>query len=166
MWKLILILTFFVLHGGVCASQSDCLDLRKKSIESDLSRIVGGAILYSMDSKKFDETISCLLSIYIQQDVAIAGLKWDITHALLRIMAADPDQFFSVLAGKDVQAVERWVQSLDHAAIWPGERCPRLNPLIMSRKAIENLKLDKTKGEVLRGKVFDQLKKWPCRVAS
>ena len=166
MRKLILILTFCVFHGGVLANQGDCPDPRSKSIESDFAQIVGGAVLYSMDSKRFDEAVSCLLSIYVRKDVAIAGLKWDLAHALLRIMAADPSQFFSVLGGKDVQAVERWVQSLDHAAAWPGERCPKLDPLTMSRRAIENLKLDRAKDEALRKKVSEQLRKWPCRVAS
>lgn len=157
---------FCVFHDGVLAGQGNCPDPRSKTIESELAHLVGGAVLYSMDSKKFDEALSCLLSIYIRQDIAIAGLKWDLAHALLRIMAADPEQFFSVLSGKDVYAVERWVQSLDYAATWPGDRCPKFDPLTMSQRAIENLKLNRAKDEVLRKKVVAQLKKWPCRAAS
>lgn len=166
MRQLLFLLVFCLLHCGVHAEQDNCPDPRSKSIERDLAQLVGGAVLYSTDISRFDSSVSCLLSMYSRQDVSIAGLKWDIAHSLLRVMAADPVEFFSVLSRKDEQSIRRWLESFDHAAAWPGDRCPKYDPLTMARRSIEDLRLSQLQSEALRKKVIAQLKKWPCRVSS
>lgn len=167
MRRAILVVALWVLHGGaLAAGPSDCPDPRAKSIEKDLAQVVGGAVLYSMNSQAFGQAVGCLLSLYIRSDVALAGLKWDLAHALLRVMAADPVQFFDVAGRQDVQALDRWIQSFDHAASWPGDKCPRLDPMTIARSSVENLRLQHVDSEALRKRVVTALKKWPCRVAS
>ena len=144
----------------------DCPDPRAKSIEEDLAQMVGIAVLYSMDGQAFRQAVGCLLPLYVRSDVAIAGLKWDLAHALLRIMAADPVQFFDVASRQDAQALDRWIQSFAHAALWPADKCPRLDPLTMARRSIEGVRLQEANSEALRKRVVAGLKRWPCRVAS
>jgi len=164
--KLALLLIVGTLHGGALAFQIDCPDPKSKAVERDLSNVVGYAVLYPMDSSAFEQSVSCLLGIYSRTDVAVAGLKWDLAHALLRIMATDPIQFFNVAGRQEPISVDRWLQSLDHAALWPRERCPRPDPMSLARRSIENLKLDRPKEEALRKQVVRLLEKWPCRVAN
>lgn len=167
MRKAILAVALCVLHGGVYAAGLDeCPDPRAKSIEKDLAQVVGGAVLYSMNGKAFGQAVSCLLSLYIRSDVAIAGLKWDLAHALLRVMAADPGQFFDVASRQDAQALDRWIQSFDHAAAWPGDKCPRLDPMTVARRSVESVRLEQASSDALRKRVVAALKQWPCRVAS
>ena len=167
MRKAILAVALCALHGGsLAAVPNECPDPRAKSIETDLAQVVGSAVLYSMNDKAFSQAVSCLLSLFVRPDVSIAGLKWDVAHGLLRVMTADPVQFFDVASRQDVQSIDRWIQSFDHAAAWPGDKCPRLDPMTVARRSVESIRLEQTRSDALRKRVVTALKIWPCRVAS
>ena len=167
MRKTVLAVVLCCMHAWAFASNSvECLDPLSKMREKALAQLVGNAVLYPMDEKSFGKTVSCLLSQYVRSDVAVAGLKWDITHGLLRVMAADPIQFLDVASRQDATALERWLQSFGSAALWPRDRCPKLDPMTLARRSVENLHLELESSEALRKRVAMLLKQNPCVVAN
>ena len=154
------------MQATALAISAECLDPLSKSKEDTLAKLVGNAVIYPMNQKAFDQTVTCLLSQYGRTDVAIAGFKWDITNGLLRIMAADPIQYFDVASRQEPNAVEHWLQSFRSAALWPGNRCPKLDPMTLARRSIESLQLENPSSEYLRKKVSMQLKLSMCVVAN
>jgi hypothetical protein len=143
---------------------SQCPKLERRTPEAMLSSEVGAAVLYPMNVQRYEQVMNCLFELYVQQDFALASLKWDVTHALLRVMAAHPSQFFTLLGRVPSQARDRWLQSFEHAALWPREVCPSPDPISLARSAVLATHLQ---GEVepRRREVLAALSKVKCRVA-
>lgn len=164
--KIILAVMLQVLPFCVLGFESQaCPEPTSKTVETELAHLVGESVLYPMDTTGFERAVSCLLGFHARKDVAISGITWDTTHALLRIMSVDPAQFFRVLARDKAVAVEHWIQSFEHAAGWPREACPKPDPMTIARRSIEAVRLPNEAEELLRKRVLGALKRWPCRVA-
>jgi hypothetical protein len=156
---------FLFVSCAVFSGQVTCPNLKKTPIENELAQLVGYAVLYPMDEVVMTETVSCLFDMYTDQTKVLGGARWDVTHALLRIMSAAPAEFFEIVSKQNANAVNKWMASFENAALWPREHCPKFDPISIAWRSIEGINLADLKQEKLRRQIVSQAKKWPCRVA-
>jgi hypothetical protein len=162
MFKVVIFLFFYFSSNLAFAiGEKNCIDLRKKDFETELALLVGKAVLYPMDKAQFDASIDCIFSSF-----AVApSITWDLSHALLNIMIADPEQFFYITSQQPASRIESWINSFEHAAAWPGDVCPKLDPIAVARNSIHGLHFESIKSEALRKRVYLVLNRTKCRTA-
>jgi hypothetical protein len=160
--RLIFLSSLVLLQAPAQADPCDWLYAR--NAESALAAKVGTAVLYPTDRSHFASTFNCLSASYSQTTVSLAGFTWDITHSLLRMLAADPQQFMSLYASAPERERKRWRDSLESAALWPTDECPKPNPMQIASASLRAAKLP---GELSthRQTLVAALQQFPCRVA-
>ncbi len=146
------------------AQDAHCNWLYKPSAEDALAAKVGHAVLYSMDMPAFEATFKCLSASYTQTKVSLAGRTWDVTHALLRMMSADPEQFMTLYIAAPADQSRKWREAFQYAALWPRESCPKTDPIRLAAVALKSASLP-ARMTSQRQELLAALAKTPCRVA-
>ena len=130
-----------------------------------LAYAVGMATLYPRGREKFSDLEQCLFGWYVSKKFWLASLTWDTTHALLKLMSADPEQFFSVIKNGKSEGYSAWVRSFEHAQLWGmSDKCPDPTPLAQAARSINGFKFPDAEMERMRKEVLDKLKALGCHV--
>ncbi|MDD2720243.1 MAG: hypothetical protein PHH47_02910 [Gallionella sp.] len=102
---------------------------------------------------------------YVSDKFSLAGYAWTTHHALLRMMSADPEQFFDVIEKHDPAGYHVWRDSLDHAELWlMSEKCPEPSPLQKASRSIDGFSFKDEKKEQMRVEVLSRLKTLRCTI--
>jgi hypothetical protein len=160
--RLVVLVAFAPLSA---AAQDDrCNWLYLPNAEDALASKVGHSVIYPMDKAAFEVTFKCLSSSYTQTKVSLAGRTWDITHALLRLMSADPVQFMNLYTAAPAIQSQKWREAFLYAALWPSESCPKSNPMQLAAISLKSANLIPSMA-THRKEILAALAKAPCRVA-
>ena len=133
-----------------------------------LAYAVGIATIYPRShelSSEYGELEQCLFGWYVSDKFSLASLSWDATHALLRLMSADPEQFFRVIKNNKLAGYSVWVRLLEHAQLWGmSDECPNPTPLAQAARSISGFKFPDAEMETMREEVLGKLKTLKCHV--
>ena len=158
----LLLLAFIPLP--VLAQDDRCNWLYQPNAEEALTAKVGHAVLYSMDKPAFEATFKCLSESSTQTKVSLAGRTWDVTHGLLRMMSADPEQFMTLYIAAPALQTRKWREAYVSAALWPREKCPKSDPMRLAAVSLKSATLPSSMAGQ-RQEVLAALANAPCRVA-
>lgn len=133
-----------------------------------LAFAVGMATIYPRSHEppnEFEELEQCLFGWYVSKKFWLASLTWDTTHALLRLMSADPEQFFSIIKSGKPEGYSAWVRTFEHAQLWGmSDKCPNPAPLAQAARSISGFKFPDAEMERMRKEVLEKLKTLKCEV--
>lgn len=133
-----------------------------------LAYAVGIATIYPRSHKpsgEFDDLEQCLFGWYVSKKFWLASLTWDTTHALLKLMSADPEQFFRAIKNNKPEGYSAWVRSFEHAQLWGmGDECPNPTPLAQAARSISGFKFPDAEMERMREEVLGKLETLKCHV--
>ena len=141
---------------------AQCAPLEAEDQERAVANLTGHAILYPMDAKRHDEIIRCLFAQYEHPTRTLSSMSWDITNALLRIMTADPSQFFQILPSISATQKYAWHRNFLYASFVHQGACPQPDVFALARKAIIQARLSGS-GAQERSKTLAALAKIACR---
>lgn len=133
-----------------------------------LAYAVGIATIYPRSrgqSSEYGELEQCVFGWYVSDKFSLASLSWDATHALLKLMSADPEQFFRVINNNKLAGYAVWVRLLEHAQLWGmSDECPNPTPLSQAARSISGFRFPDAEMERMRKEVLGKLKTLKCDV--
>lgn len=130
-----------------------------------LAYAVGVVTIYPRGRDKFLDLEQCLFGWYASKKIWLVSLTWDTTHALLKLMSADPEQFFRVIKNKKPEGYSAWVRSFEHAQLWGmSNECPNPTPLAQAARSISGFTFPDADMERMRKEVLGKLITLKCEV--
>jgi hypothetical protein len=131
---------FFVL--GTSLARAECRPLESQVPELEIAGLAGQAILYPMDTSRHTEITKCLFAQYVHPKRSLASLSGSVTNALLRIMAADPERFFTVLTSVPRSQKQAWYSAFELASLVHLGQCPKPDAWQLARSAATQARLN------------------------
>lgn len=126
---------------------------------------VGRSVLVSKGDTWFSDAELCMFGWYVSDKFSLAGYTWITHHALLKIMSADPEQFFNVIKQNNPAGYRVWRDHLDIAELWLyGNECPNPSPLGQAARSIDGFNFKDRQMESMRVDVLRGLRALTCRV--
>jgi hypothetical protein len=145
----------------VCSIPSDS----EKNFYDLLIYGVGRSVLVSKGDTWFSDAELCMFSWYVSDKFSLAGYSWITHHALLKIMSADPEQFFAVIKKHNPAGYRVWRDHLEIAEIWLyGNECPNPSPLDQAARSIDGFNFKDKQMDAMRVDVLRGLQALTCRV--
>jgi hypothetical protein len=163
-------LIFFVIYlftpSYLLASSSNeiCQEAVGHEIENKIAYMAGLAIIFPNNEEEYRYTQQCFLKWIKGDDVILAGAKWSVEMALLKMMIVAPEQFINELDNTNQLIFEHWIKSMNILQRWP-TKCPRHDIINIAINVIDPIKLESEKSKLNKNLILAKLKTLNCRSA-
>ncbi|QTN21535.1 hypothetical protein HZ992_15240 [Rhizobacter sp. AJA081-3] len=152
-----------VLLFATGTASAQCDPLEAENPEREIAHLTGHAVLYPMDAARHEEITRCLFALFEDPTHSLASLTWNVTNALLRILAADPQRFLVYLPTVPLSQKRAWYSAFRYAAVVHQGRCPTPDAFALAIEALRRTQASGTRGRE-KAATLRSLQLQSCRV--